>query len=215
MPSNIVFRNIGQVEPTPDGRILILGMSIPPYFSYFYSGILGPQVPDYIATIHQFMRLLRPEIYELLTLRLYPRELGWEEKQRWPKLEPFLQISQGDKPIREELSKSRLCVCTYNGTNLLENLAANFPTLAFWDPEVWELRKSAVPAFEKLVQAGILHYSPESAAKKLTEIYSDPLAWWDSPEVQKAKDQFCHQFARTSETWLQDWKNEVSSLSGD
>jgi len=215
MPSNIILRSLGRVEPEPEGRILMVNVSIAPYFSYFYDGVLGPQVPAYIDTVHQLVRLLPPEIHSLLALRLAPNELGWEEKKRWKELEPMLSSSQGEQSLRQELSKSRLCVCMYNGTALLETLAANFPTLACWNPEIWGLRESALPAFEELLEVGILHYSPESAAKKLAEIYSDPSAWWNSPEVQKAKDQFCHKYARVDGTWLQDWKNELSSLQGD
>jgi hypothetical protein len=47
----------------------------------------------------------------------------------------------------------------------------------------------------------------------LNEIYQDPLAWWLSPIVQDAKDNFCDRFARVSEDWLDKWKSELSKLA--
>ena len=66
--------------------------------------------------------------------------------------------------------------------------------------------------FVKLEQVGILHYSEKSLNVKLIQIYKDPMDWWMSVEVQKAKDDFCLQFARTSNTFAQDWNGEINKL---
>jgi len=71
------------------------------------------------------------------------------------------------------------------------------------------LRESAYPHFNVLRQAGILHDNPESVAKKVNEVYEDTLSWWSAPEIQDAKDQFCRQFAFTSEKWISEWKAEI------
>lgn len=53
---------------------------------------------------------------------------------------------------------------------------------------------------------------PGSAAAKVNEIFNDPASWWNQSEIQKAKDEFCFQFARTSDKWLDEWKEELNSL---
>jgi putative transferase (TIGR04331 family) len=60
----------------------------------------------------------------------------------------------------------------------------------FWNPELFELRDAAVPSFSYLERAGILHYSPVSAANKVTEVWDDPDGWWASTQVVSALNLF-------------------------
>ena len=84
------------------------------------------------------------------------------------------------------------------GTPFLESFAANFPTIIFWNPDFSELRDSAKPYFDELREVSILHDNPKSAAIKVNEVYEDPMAWWGSPDVQMARENFCRRFAWTS-----------------
>ena len=74
------------------------------------------------------------------------------------------------------------------------------------------MRKSAKPYFDDLRRAGIYHPTPESAAAKVNEVYKDPLSWWNSREVQDARERFVYRFARTSATWISEWKEVLSSI---
>jgi len=106
-----------------------------------------------------------------------------------------------------------LVICTYNATTYLEAFTANIPTVLFWNPEHWELRPSAKPYFDELRNVGILHYTPESATAKVNDISDDPISWWQQTKIQAAKNKFCFQFARTSNKWLKEWKNELLKMS--
>ena len=110
------------------------------------------------------------------------------------------------------LSRCTLCVSTYNGTIFLEAFTANYPTLLYWNPEYFELRPDAKPYYDELHSAGILHYTPESAARKVNEIYKDPLEWWHLPEIQNAKDYFCKRFAYIGKDWLDEWRSELMTF---
>ena len=70
----------------------------------------------------------------------------------------------------QALCGSRLSVCTYNATTVLEILVSNFPTIIFWNPTLFELRDSAQPYYDELRKASILHDTPESAAIKVNEV---------------------------------------------
>lgn len=52
-------------------------------------------------------------------------------------------------------------------------LAANFPTLFFWKPDLTELRASVQEHHDSMCSVGVFHESPESAVEKLNQIYSD------------------------------------------
>jgi putative transferase (TIGR04331 family) len=64
-------------------------------------------------------------------------------------------------------------------------------------------------------EVGVFHKSPESAAEKVNQIYQDPLGWWLSPEIQKARKIFCLQYAWTKKTWRTDWKKELLNIAGE
>ena len=209
-------REIKKIKINPEGKILWVEISLAPrYFYVMYSGCLGPQVLEYIKDQERFAEAVSAEVLGLLILRLYPRDSGWDIKKRWADNFPSLNIYQGSKSLASQLNECRLCVQTYNSTTLLETLAANFPTIIFLNPNHWELRKSVQPFFSELRRVGLLHDTPESAARMVNEIYEDPMSWWMSDIVQEAKNEFCFRFARTSEAWLQEWKIELSKLNGD
>ena len=125
-----------------------------------------------------------------------------------------IHFSDRKETLLQELCKSRLCIASYNASPILETLSADFPTVAYWNFDHWELRDSAISYFEDMVRVGIFHNSPESAARKVNEICQDPMPWWLSPEVQEAKNRFCDRFALTSPTWLPEWKKELCRIAG-
>ena len=109
----------------------------------------------------------------------------------------------------DQLRESRLFIGTGNGTTYIETFVANFPTIVFWDSNLWEIRSIAKPYFDELRNVGILHDTPKSAAEMVNKISHDPVTWWKHPDIQRAKDQFCFQFARTSSSWLKEWRAEL------
>jgi putative transferase (TIGR04331 family) len=95
------------------------------------------------------------------------------------------------------IQRSRLIVHSYDSTGILETLALNIPTLCFWTGGTSHLRASAVPFYELLADAGILHATADSAARKVAHVWSDVRSWWRGAAVQSARLGFCHEYART------------------
>ena len=122
--------------------------------------------------------------------------------QRW--LDKFHKIDMNSNGLSfyDQLKECKLAIVTMNETTILECFVGNIPTIAFWNTNFWKLRSSAQPYFDKLHEVGILHYTPQSAAELVNEIYEDPMKWWMQPEIQEAKDTFCYHFARTSDDAL-------------
>src|SRR5205823_3910681 len=106
-------------------------------------------------------------------------------------------------------------VVDHCGTTMLEGLAADMPTVLFWDPTRWEMRPSAENDFEALRDAGILYTNPEAAAVHIRDVYNDPYAWWHKPSVRKAVRQFISLHGMTSAHWATDCvRILVSELTG-
>jgi hypothetical protein len=120
-----------------------------------------------------------------------------------------IEVSSG-RSLWDALRESRIAVQTVPQTTYLETISANHPTLCFWNPEANLIRTDLMPYFEGLVTAGILHRTPESAARKLNEIASDPVHWWSSPGVKSAVSEFRDNVCRTSNTALAEWAEYIS-----
>ena len=109
------------------------------------------------------------------------------------------------------MAESKIYICTYNATTFLESFSINVPTVMFWNPNHWELRKSAIPYFEELKSVGIFHESPVSAARHCAAIWDNVDSWWLSVEVQSTIRKFCHQYARRPANLLSEIETALRS----
>ena len=108
-----------------------------------------------------------------------------------------LKFDPGIKPIKKLVQASRLVVHSYDSTGLLETLSQNIPTIAFWENELDHLREEVKDDYQRLIDVGIIHLSPLSAAEKINEIWDNIGVWWFQKSVQDAKDKFCNVYAKS------------------
>jgi len=107
-----------------------------------------------------------------------------------------VEIDFGTHSLNLTQSKSRLSVVTYNETTIPTNLMAGYPTIVFWDPKYEKLDSTAQQIHDRLFETKILHYSAETVAQHVDEIWDDIDSWWQSPETTKARNLYCNYFAR-------------------
>ena len=163
---------------------------------------------QYIKETQRFVSQLPNEIRALVLLKAHPSSSHskWRMDLRWERLGSGAKRPSESSSMGELIAKSRLVVHTYDSTAMLKTLASDIPTIAFWQNGLEHLLESAVPYYGSLLNAGIIHLTPESAAKKVNEIWDDVESWWRSPEIQTARKEFVFQFARTSNTPIRDLK---------
>lgn len=201
------------VSPNNDGRILLVLWATRHYSSEMCSvPVAASGTLAFFNDQYRFVRALSRENQKLLLVRLHLHDYGWSQMDRWNSEFPEIECYCGSKSMLDQLKESRLAVVAYKATSYLETLAANFPSILFWNPKHWELRSSATSYFDALRQAGILHDTPESAAQKVNEICRDPETWWETSEVQNAKKNFCKQFTAGSSNWIKEWRNELLEI---
>ena len=95
---------------------------------------------------------------------------------------------------------------SYDSTGLLETLSKDIPSIAFWQNNLDHVCDSILKDYERLVDVGIIHLSPESAAEKVNEIWDNVNKWWTQESVQNARRQFCAKYARISQHPIRDLK---------
>lgn len=171
--------------------------AVHPQYSYvMYSTPVSGQWGLYFSDQFEFVSNLPNRIQSAITVRLYPQDLGWNQKARWRDRFPNLHLDPGNTDITGEIKRCRIYISTYNATTFLESFTMDIPTVIFWNTAHWELRASAKIYFDELRRVGIFHDSPTSAARHVAAIWEDVNAWWYSPEVRAVLENFkktyCH-----------------------
>lgn len=193
-----IFKTVGRKQPeAKKNKGLLLIEDLAPQRLYHWDNY--SEFHTYQDEQFRFVEKLPAAIHQQLIVRLHvsSKRLTWCDEQRWKDRSPSTRIDNGTTDIRLLISNSRLVVHSYDSTGILETLSLNIPTLCFWHGGLNHLRESAKPYYEKLRIAGILQDSPELAARKVTKIWDDVSAWWNSQTVQDARKAFCKQYART------------------
>ncbi len=196
----------------PNGDILLVLASYPRYFYCHYSVPVAGQFLEYLNQQILLINTLNEKARSLIRIRLNGDEYGWDIIDRLNDLGLGEMIDESVDQFELSVSKSRLCIVSYNATLILETLHANFPTVAYWDPYLFDVRPEALPFLNILREVGILHDTVESASNFISEIYDDIQSWWKRPELQIARLKFCNMYANSSDDWIAEWKNHFNSV---
>lgn len=208
------FNSIRSLRSKLNGKILMPLMALPRYSYHLYSVPVGATgMLSYFEDQFRFVDFLSSDAKKALLVRLFMHDFDWIQQARWMDRFPGLEYDLAKVPMGRRLGDCRLFIGTYNSTTYLESFKANIPTVLFWNQHQWELRGSAESYFDRLREVGILHDTPESASKKVNEIFLDPADWWQRDVIQKAKNNFCERFAKTSDDWLREWRQELFQLA--
>lgn len=161
----------------------------------------------------RFVNCLQPNLKASILIRLANFNLGlWSDKRRWHDFDSTLQYDAGTVPIWDLINKSKLVVHSYDSTGILETLSLNIPTIAFFDQFYFdEINEEALPYYALLESVGILFRTAHEAANHINRIWDNMESWWLSPELQAAKDKFCHQYARRVENPVATMKEILQS----
>ena len=197
---NFKDSGIPKIKNNKNGIALLVQMTKPRYsYHLFAVPVSASQWNSYFEEQVRFVSCLKEEIRKDLLVRLRKQDYGCGQDLRWRDSFQDILLDDGKRPMRELLKKSRIYISTYNATTYLESFAMNFPTLIFWNPNQSELKSDVVPYFDLLESVGVFHKTPEAAAQKLNEIWSDVDSWWQNPERQKAIKAFCENFSKPVE----------------
>jgi len=207
--SNLLRSRNSSVSSKP--YIFVL-TSHPRYLYHFFSCPVGETFEEYVNSRNVFLGRLKEENRNRVTVRFYMSDYGRNEKERLRRQFPTLDFDDGKTGFLAKLGEIQLAIIDHPVTTMLESLAANIPTILFWEPRYWELRPEADPFFENLADAHIWHKSPGAAADFLNEISDNVDRWWGDPSTQRARQQFVNEFALTTEDWPKVWRHEMQRL---
>ena len=156
-----------------------------------------------------FLTLIDHNIRLKTIIRLHSSHLVTKnyEPERFREWDPTLNVDPGLNSMVGSVAKSRLVVFSVDSTGILEMLSQNVPMIAFWQNGLDHVRESAKPYYKLLIDAGIVHLTPESAAGKVNEVWDNVNKWWMQDTVQTARAKFCDRYAKVSNNRIQDIKS--------
>ena len=210
-PANRLVSVNKNIRNAPQGSVLWVQISFPRYAHRMSSWPVSSQALSYLEDQLRFAAFLEDRVTARLLIRTYPHDHGWGMAKVFEQAGLKKYLRAPVEPFEDVLNRSRVCVSTYNATTFLETFSADFPTILFWNPRHWELRPQAARYYDALRVAEILHDTPESAARKLNDIFEDPGAWWSTPSVQEAVQQFRTEYCYVGDDWLGEWGDELRS----
>ena len=182
-----------------NGSIIILGASCRNYFHSFNSG----QLPIYNSTLIKMnvglIKSVNKAVYKDLIYRFH-WQFGYNEIEYIKKEFSNLKISTREKESHfyELFFKSKLIVITTDFTTIKQAFVCNHPTILLWDKNYFTVRDSAKKYYDELNKVGILFYNYTDCANKINQISNDPMKWWQTKEVQDAKNKYAEYFCKLS-----------------
>lgn len=203
-----MFKTAGEklLQHNPQGGLLLIQI----YLTHrIHTWDSSAEYIKYFEEQQTLLKIIHNSIKEKVTIRLhagYQYQNKWSDELRWKDFNPSLRIDKGQTPINSLIKQSRLVVHSYDSTGILETLSHNIPTLAFWQNGFDHLRESAKPYYQLLVEAEIVHLSPESIARHIIKIWDDVEGWWKQEHIQKIRSEFCNRYARTTKSPISELK---------
>ncbi|EMO53589.1 LIC12162 family transferase [Leptospira noguchii] len=183
------------IRSNPNGKLLLIEL---PLFQTVETWDVYAEYSQYHDEQLAFVSGLGSDVKRELIIRLHKeyKYHEWCDEKRWKDFDPNLTLDYGLAPITSLISNSRLIVHSYDSTGMLETLSQNIPTIAFWANGLEHLRESAIPYYQRLVEVGIVHLSPKTAAEHINQIWNDVSTWWYSKNVQETRLSFCDRYAK-------------------
>ncbi len=202
-----VFKNVGRkTSRDKDPKNLLLIERAYPFRVKVWDQ--HSEFNSYFEEQTEFAKNLRFDIQNNLLIRLPQnhKKLDGNEETRWGRFRNDLKFDNGDIPIRQLWTTSKIVIHSYDSTGLLETLEKNIPTIAFWQNQLSHVVETARPFYEELHEVGIIHFTPQSASQKINAIWDEVDSWWGSEKVQNARRNFCSEYARSSRKPIRELK---------
>lgn len=187
--------------------LLFIGVTMSRYQYRFQTCLQPEDMAKYFEDKRTFFTNLPEAVKRNIAYRPYLANQDSNEIDRVKSMLPGVRLVL-DRNITARMQKARLIVVDHPHTSFLEVLRMNAPCVLYWDHDVYLMRPDAEPYFRLLREAGILFKDPASAARKVAEIFEDPMKWWSDARVQKTRLGFCERYAYAKKGWPDVWAGE-------
>lgn len=149
------------------------------------------------------LRKLHSEnLQERVFYKPFPNTYGsLEDKLFFEKQIPDLKIINSD--FHKRILNCSLLIIDHPGTTLNIAMAANIPTILFWDKNHFPLEKKA----EKYLKQFELNNMFFENYIELSEfiLKNNISKWWNSNQIKEIRNKWCSDYAYTNKYWKNEW----------
>ena len=191
--------------------LILVGTEMLPLLYRLKTRPQAGDLPEYRRGKLRFFSALPPHVLEKSMYRPYPASASsLEDGPYVQRGVPGLHLCVGD--LTAQMLGCRLLVLDHYGTTLHMALAANVPTICFWNKNQWSMEAGTEQLLDLLAEAGIVHSTPEDAAGQAARVWPDVRAWWASQAVQNARTAWMNSYARCLPFRVTGWSAEMMRL---
>lgn len=184
-------------QSNKNDKLLIILLANPKFPYWCTSVPCGSALVDYYNQQIEFFGQLSPSIQKKTVLRFGNSDFEWKFKDSFINKYGIDSLKIDDDDYDSSILNSRLCLCTYNATTMIECIKLDIPTIMFWDPKLFSIRDEATDVFELLSQCGMFQKSVNDASLFINNNYSNIIDWWNSEEVINVRNIFVDRYAKS------------------
>ncbi len=176
--------------------ILIL---LPPEFRFPHlyhptQPIDADQTMNHLQVVNQFLGKLSDSGLRSVYLKAQKTDSQIAHEVFSEKLDILNFLESGSSVL---LKSFNLLISTYAGTNTVECLMSDTPTIMLWPEEFCNFSGNAASVMYQLEKAGVLHKDYDSASRIASLDHLSLTNWWESSEVKMAVSNYLKYFGRT------------------
>jgi len=190
--------------------ILFVGTAEPRYSVFLQ--VRPQEYVRYLDAQKRFLMALPKWLMSNITARTYPVDFGWGLQARWRNLAPSSRPDVVGRSLQVSMLASSLVVIDALTTTWLEALILNVPLIIFLNRPDTRLLPEVDEALIEMLEVGIVHFSPEDAARFVEKVHCDVDSWWSGTRVQAVRKTVCDRFARTSSNPVEAFASEFKRL---
>lgn len=160
-----------------------------------------------IENIILFKSILKKDIFQ--KLKYLPTKESLISEQRDLKKEIKDKYINESPALYKYISKSKIIVCSYPQTAFLEGILTG-PTVLINDPKnnpFLDQTEETKQLQIKLFKNKICFKDAKEAAEHINEVWSNPLSWWNSPNVLNTINELKDNFCKISNNGINEWTN--------
>lgn len=181
-------------------NILYISYPISIYRTYYSSAFIryGNGAARHLKFVSNFFKFIPIYILKKISYRAYPKDyfINVHQYNKELFLKYYLKevkmlsaFKYKGETCKEQMASSSLIIIDDIGTSKLEALTMNIPTICFCDTNRY-LNNTYLNFFDELIEAKIVHTTPQSAAEHLIDVHENPLKWWNSSKTQDLKNRW-------------------------
>lgn len=190
-------------------EIMIVNAAFPVFHRYNFP-LIGDKILKSLSQQFKFIKSLKNNSRKELRVRFadHQRRVSYSSVAAYEKANLNIkEIKFGS--YKNFIGNSKLVIHTYFSTTFFQSIINDVPTILLIKKNSYFFNTKFNIILNKLYKNKILHYSANSAADHVDQIYPNIDLWWKKKEVIKVKNELKNQYGYTDSNWGDKWAETI------